>query len=257
MTRNKPVFISMLEILVYGMRHEVVILAAGLGTRMEDRTENKPKCLVNVDGKSILKHQVEILTDLDIKREDIYLVIGSSGKCWTQESYNRIRELHENIVVNFDNTTKKQAFSLQLGIEKTTNDSVIVLDGDVFVEHNIIKSLLEYGSHSAIISKTAESSGEPGSKVVSNNAGVVKNIGKEIQPESYPWHIHAGISKIEGRELNVLKQVLQSESLGDLDVGDILRQVSQKESIFNIVYDDGWINMNRPEDIKKASKLLQ
>lgn len=240
---------------MYSMEHSVVILSAGLGTRMKDRTENKPKCLVSVNGKTILQHQLEILTRLGFKNEDIYLVTGSSGECWTQDSYNRIREFHDNIVINFDNTSKRQAFSLKLGIEKTDKDTVIILDGDVFMKYDIIESLIEHEHPSAIITKTAENSGEPGSKVVSNEDNVVKNIGKEIQPENYPWHIHAGISKIGGHEMDIMKDKLRSDSIGDIDVGDILRYVSQRGTVLDLVYDTGWVNMNRPEDIKKASEL--
>ena len=38
-----------------------IILAAGLGTRLRPITEKKPKCMVNVAGKSILQHQLELI----------------------------------------------------------------------------------------------------------------------------------------------------------------------------------------------------
>ena len=40
---------------------KAVILAAGMGTRLSPLTNSRPKCLVEVHGKSILQHQLESL----------------------------------------------------------------------------------------------------------------------------------------------------------------------------------------------------
>ena len=36
-----------------------IIIAAGLGSRMRELTEDKPKCMLKVNSKTILKHQIE------------------------------------------------------------------------------------------------------------------------------------------------------------------------------------------------------
>lgn len=40
---------------------KAIILAAGEGRRLRPLTDNKPKCPVEVGGKSILQHQIETL----------------------------------------------------------------------------------------------------------------------------------------------------------------------------------------------------
>lgn len=237
------------------MNPAVVIPASGLGTRMNDRTKNKPKCLIEVEGKTVLEHQIEILKALDVPPERIHVVIGTSGNCWTQESYARIRRIHDNIIINFENMSKGPAFSLRLGVEATNHDPIVILDGDVFVQQEILASLIESSPRSAIVSKTAKNRGEPGSKVVTDEENVVIDIGKEIQPDNFPWHIYAGIAKIGGDELDALKETIGSENLVDMDVADVLREVSRRETVSNLVFDDGWVNMNRPEDIERASEL--
>ncbi|ELZ51166.1 nucleotidyl transferase [Halorubrum distributum JCM 9100] len=223
---------------------------------MNDRTEDKPKCLVEVEDKTVLEHQIDTLEALDIPVEQIHVVIGTTGDCWTQESYERIRRIHDDIIINFENMSKGPAFSLRLGVEATTQDQIIILDGDVFVQQEILGSLIESNHRSAIVSKTAKNRGEPGSKVVTNNENVVTDIGKEIQPDRFPWHIYAGIAKIGGDELDALKETLGSENIVGMDVADVLREVSRSKMVSNIVFDDGWVNMNRPEDIKRAGELI-
>ena len=39
----------------------VIILAAGQGTRLRPYTDNIPKCMVEVAGKPILHHQLDVL----------------------------------------------------------------------------------------------------------------------------------------------------------------------------------------------------
>ena len=44
-------------------RMQAVILAAGVGSRLGESTKNTPKCLVEVGGKPLIKHQLEALAD--------------------------------------------------------------------------------------------------------------------------------------------------------------------------------------------------
>ena len=39
----------------------MIILAAGTGSRLRPYTENRPKCMVELHGKPLLEHQLDIL----------------------------------------------------------------------------------------------------------------------------------------------------------------------------------------------------
>ncbi len=39
---------------------KVIILAAGQGTRLRPLTDDRPKCMVEVNGRSIIERQLEI-----------------------------------------------------------------------------------------------------------------------------------------------------------------------------------------------------
>jgi len=52
----------------------IVILAAGQGTRLRPLTNNKPKCMVELDGKPLIKYQLDLFNKFDIK--DINVVTG-------------------------------------------------------------------------------------------------------------------------------------------------------------------------------------
>ena len=53
---------------------KAIILAAGRGSRMGKETEDKPKCLTNLFGKTLLQWQIESLEKANI--QEIELVTG-------------------------------------------------------------------------------------------------------------------------------------------------------------------------------------
>ena len=55
-------------------KFEAIILAGGKGTRVKKYTKNKPKCLINVNGKPFLYYQLDCL-----KKNNINNVIVSAG----------------------------------------------------------------------------------------------------------------------------------------------------------------------------------
>ena len=62
----------------------VIIVAAGLGSRLGSLTSDRPKCLLELDGKSILQHQLDVYNKANIA--DISVVIGYMKECFTIES---------------------------------------------------------------------------------------------------------------------------------------------------------------------------
>ncbi|MGM0557325.1 MAG: NTP transferase domain-containing protein [Myxococcota bacterium] len=52
----------------------VIIIAAGMGSRLEHFTDEKPKCMVEIGGRSILSYQLEALGSAGV--EDVHIVRG-------------------------------------------------------------------------------------------------------------------------------------------------------------------------------------
>ena len=53
---------------------KVIILAAGQGTRLKPLTDDRPKCMVEVKGRSIIDRQLDTMHACGIADEDITMV---------------------------------------------------------------------------------------------------------------------------------------------------------------------------------------
>ncbi len=53
---------------------KAIIIAAGMGSRLEHHTEDRPKCMVEVAGRSILDHQLDALRKNNV--DDIHIIRG-------------------------------------------------------------------------------------------------------------------------------------------------------------------------------------
>ena len=53
---------------------KTIILAAGQGTRLRPLTKNQPKCMVELQGKPLIDHQLDVLRDAGIS--DLHIITG-------------------------------------------------------------------------------------------------------------------------------------------------------------------------------------
>ena len=53
---------------------KTIILAAGIGSRMRPLTDEKPKCLIDIAGKSFIQRQLDVFKKCAL--DDITVVVG-------------------------------------------------------------------------------------------------------------------------------------------------------------------------------------
>ena len=67
---------------------KAIILAAGEGNRLRPYTADRPKCMVELGGRSLLEHQVGVLQSQGIK--DITIVTGYLSEKITALGYKTV-----------------------------------------------------------------------------------------------------------------------------------------------------------------------
>ncbi|MCG5549559.1 NTP transferase domain-containing protein [Halorhodospira halochloris] len=110
-----------------------IILAAGQGTRLRPLTDDRPKCMVELEGKPLLEQQLEVLRGAGI--EDIH-VVGGYRADWLQRP-----DITLHINERFDQTnmvaTLFTAESIMAG-----GEDLIIAYGDIVYEPRVFKALL-------------------------------------------------------------------------------------------------------------------
>lgn len=125
-----------------------IILAAGKGTRLRPITNRIPKCLALVDYKPILQHQLEALQEAAIK--EAIIVIGYKGDQIKEFLRDKTFPKIKIKLVKNPNEQTNNMFSLYLALKKTPLDHVILMNGDVVFDHNIMKLIASSTFENAI-----------------------------------------------------------------------------------------------------------
>ena len=110
-----------------------IILAAGQGTRLRPITNNRPKCLVELCGKTLLEHQINVLKDFGIK--DIHVVGGYLAE--KIKPYKLKLHLNERYA-----TTNMVSTLFSIAEEMTGEEDLIISYGDIVFQRNVLASLI-------------------------------------------------------------------------------------------------------------------
>ena len=143
-----------------------IILAAGMGTRLRPLTNDRPKCLVAVNGVPMVERQIQFLKEKGI--DDITLISG-----YKAESLEYLKDRYGvDIVFNDRYDTCNNINSLYIVKERFRD--TYVLEGDVYMDKNV---LLSEVSQSTYFARKKKYENEWGLEVDENNCLMKINIG--------------------------------------------------------------------------------
>ena len=108
-----------------------VILAAGLGTRMGDKTKDDSKCLLTVKGEILIERLISQLRERGIK--DIVVVIGH-----VKEKFYYLKDKYNvKLIENPEYNTKNTIASFHTAVEDMKNKNTYITVGDIYLEYNM------------------------------------------------------------------------------------------------------------------------
>lgn len=120
---------------------QAVILAAGMGSRLKELTKNNTKCMVKVNGVSLIERMLRQLMRQPI--EKIVIVVGYER----QKLIDYIQSLQLSIPIEYienpiyDKTNN--IYSLALAKEELLKDDTILLESDLIFEDAMLTNLIE------------------------------------------------------------------------------------------------------------------
>lgn len=120
---------------------QAIILAAGMGRRLGELTNDNTKCMLEVNGTRLINRTLDAIAAVGIKRA--ILVVGYKAenvKKWVGQSYNGIEIVYvENPI--YDQTNN--IYSLFLAKEHLLNDDTILLESDLIFEPCVLSRIID------------------------------------------------------------------------------------------------------------------
>jgi L-glutamine-phosphate cytidylyltransferase len=160
---------------------KAVILAAGVGKRLWQVTQYRPKCLIEIGGQSLLRRSLTALASVGIRRADI--VVGYKQEMIRAAVASESCGVTVNFLVN-DQFHRGSISSLWVA-RTAMDDDVIVMDADVLFHRDILRRLVESPYENALLmDETVKQTGEECMVVV--EGGRVIALTKTM-PERYDY----------------------------------------------------------------------
>lgn len=224
---------------------QAIILAAGRGQRLGDYAEAIPKCLLQVGGRSLLDHQLDMLADVGI--EDICIVAG-----YQRHSVERACNQRAQVIVNPDWATTNSLYSLSLA-GNWVNRDVVVLNGDVLVDTRVLSRLMDQMSSCFAYDSSSGSEAEHMKVELLN--GVLLSMSKDLD-----------IARVQGENVGILyfaaREARQLFVHADTLIGSggrshwlarAVQELARESALAGVdIRDIPWIEIDYHEDLERA-----
>lgn len=220
-----------------------IILAAGMGTRLRPLTNDRPKCLVEVNGFPMVERQIQFLKEKGIN--DITLISGYKANAldYLKGKYG------VDIVFNDRYETCNNINSLYIVRERFSD--TYVLEGDVYMDKNI---LLSEVSQSTYFARKKKYENEWGLEVDENNKLVHINIGDG------DGFLMSGISYWKGEDCKKIvahmEEVYSSKDYTNLYWDNMVLDIYPELDIY-VKEIEGIYEIDTPEELKEVESILR
>ena len=236
---------------------KAVILAAGIGTRLSPYTDKLPKCLLRVNGITILEHQLNALFNNKLK--NVVLVLGHQKEKILQFlSHHAFNEFQFEIVINKAYMSTNSSYSLWLAKDRLYK-GFIYINSDLIFHPNLIIKLLHHNCHSGIIvDKTPINSNDDMFKIKIKHNRII-SFDKNISPKDAAGRA-IGPAKFDSNMapiyLDKLDQIIGTDK--NKWVYTSFNEFSKDYSIHAIDNDElYWAEIDTFEDLENANKIFK
>lgn len=241
---------------------KVIILAAGTGRRLRPLTEDIPKCLININGRTILENIIKNCTDSGIN--DFIIVVGHKKEL-VIEKLSDIKSKYKEygkdidycIVENRLYDITNSGVSLDIAFAQIDRLSdIIIINGDLIFDKRILHKLLSKDTTTIVIDDKKILTKESFKVTIEDNH--IKFMGKDI-PINESTGEFIGLSIIKPTDLKIFKDILKNLIVKNERqyYSCIFKKFSDTRYVnFIFVNDLKWTDVDVPEDLQYAGDII-
>ena len=234
-----------------------VILAAGMAKRLRPLTDEKPKCLLEVGGKTLLQRTVDAMISAGIK--EFVVVTGYRENMIREFLTARYSQYTINFIDNPDYEHNNNIFSLWLAMEKLHGTEVLLMDSDILCDPEAVRRVAR--KTVPALAMQQHELGEEEMKIVVDADGRITEISKTCSPKDAIGE-SVGIEKMTEEYTEAIYQELRmmilDEGLIDIFYERAFERLIPQGHTFEVVDTTDLFSyeLDTPEDLKKASAAL-
>jgi choline kinase len=172
---------------------KAVILAAGIGSRLAPLTNDRPKVLVDVLGRSFLFRQLDLLKAAGIPARDVVVVGGY--KIDLLKSTLAAGGYEPTVVFNEHFDTWNNFYSLACAAPVLAGSAFLQIDGDVLLDDKVFPRMIEASGEALIAVDTSANLDDETMKAKLRPDGTVSAISKKLDPKQCAGE-YIGVTKL-------------------------------------------------------------
>ena len=244
---------------------KAVILAAGYATRLYPLTENKPKCLLEVAGVSILDRIVEQLDGVS-SLEEIILVTNARFfeqlNAWKERAKSRapVRILNDGTTSNDNRLGAVGDIGLAIRECKITTDFLLLASDNLFEQS--LSGFVDFArSKKDCVTIGIYDLGKP--ELASKKFGVIETVpsgevaGFEEKPEKpKSSFIGMGVYYFPAKTLPLVGEYLAQKNAQDAP-GYYVRWLLGKVKIFSLPFKGLWYDIGDLKSLEEANQIFK
>ena len=234
---------------------KALILAAGRGSRMNELTEDRPKCLIELNGKPLLEWQIETLNEAGIT--DIGIVVGYKGDLINPEAVVKFWNQRWNVT--------NMVTSLACANEWLSEHTCIVCYSDIFYKKNAIEALLNCSADLAITydpnwralwEKRFDDPLDDAETFRLRSGNLLSEIGNKPSAISEIEGQYMGLLRISPKgwsEMTRIRRRLGFDRFNNIHMTHMLQLIIDRGSldIEALPYEEEWAEFDSPTDLRQ------
>lgn len=225
---------------------DAVLMAGGKGERLRPLTEKTPKPLLKVGDKAIIDHNIDRLISYGVQH------ISVTVNYLKEQLEEHFAEPHCGVQVQ---TVREPKFLGTIGsikfVENFFNDTVLVMNSDLFTNINYEDFFLHFNEHDADMSVAAVP------YTVNIPYGILdleerRNIKGLIEKPTYDYYANAGIYLIKKSALDLIPE---DTFFNATDLIEALIAAGRK--VIRFPLNGTWIDIGNPQEYKRANDMVK
>lgn len=232
---------------------KAVILAAGVGKRLWPVTQHRPKCLIEIGGRTLLHRYLQSLAEAGVQRADV--VVGYKQEMIRAAVASNDCGVRVNFLVN-EQFHRGSISSLWVA-RTALDDDVIIMDADVLFHQEILRRLVRSPYPNALLmDESVKQTGEECMVVV--EGGRVVALTKKM-PLHYDY-AGEGVGFLKVRQTDTPHVVASLRTYVDreawqMEYEDALLEFFREVKVgHEKIGGLPWTEIDFPEDVEKAER---